>query len=330
MTAIALLFAALFAVPAAGVVHAAAPDAGRPHSAVQPVSRPLLSVPLLRMPPATLPPATLPPATLPPVAAPPLQLTTADLPGWDIAAAETYSAKQLYGYINGGAEIYLEYGFRQVRGQRCTQKKHEVQVDIYEMVNPEAAFGMFSVLRGRCSGILPGTRWHCVTPEQILFAKGAYLISIVPFDRAAESRNASMKAAKVLLARIKGAEFRVPAQFRSAPLSTSQKNLRFVRGPLALQSVLDEWMGWLDGIDRFDMYHTVVGDGGRSTEAAAITFRQRRDAERFLKQCAMTGAEGKGGWRSDEARALAVRERGGLTVHTLFGPQMPALRSTWR
>lgn len=262
--------------------------------------------------------------------APALQLTAADLPGWTVAAPETYSAKQLYGYINGGAEIYLEYGFRQVRGQRCTQKKHELQVDIYEMVNPEAAFGMFSVLRGRCGGALTGTPWHYVSPEQILFAKGAYLVSIVPYDRAAESRNAATTAARALLARIKGAEFRLPAPFRSAPLSSAQRDVRFVRGPLALQSVLDEWMPWLDGIDRYDMYHTVVGDGGRRTEAAVITFRQRREAERFLRQCAMAGTAGKGGWRSDDTRSLAVREKGGMTVHILRGSQMSALKSTWR
>jgi hypothetical protein len=259
-----------------------------------------------------------------------IELNAKDLPGWEISTPERYSANQLYGYINGGAEIYLEYGFRKVTGQRCTREKHELQIDIYEMVNPEAAFGMFSTLRGRCGTALPGTQWNCVTPEQILFAKGAYLISIVPYDRAAETRSAAMKAAKVLVGRIKGAEFRTPPTFRAAPLSTSQRSLRYVHGPLALQSVLNEWTAWLDGIDRFDMYHTVVGDGGRRTEAATISFKSKRDVERFLRQCSTPGDMEKDGWRVDAKRSLAIREKSGQMLYVLLGPQMTALRSTWK
>ncbi|MBE0643537.1 MAG: hypothetical protein IH600_05620 [Bacteroidetes bacterium] len=259
-----------------------------------------------------------------------LELTAKDLPGWEISAPERYSAKELYGYINGGAEIYLEYGFRQVTGQRCAQKKHELQVDIYEMVNPEAAFGMFSVLRGRCGAALPGTQWHCVTPEQILFAKGAYLVSIVPYDRAAETRTAAMQAAKALVSRIRGAEFRTPPAFRSAPLSTSQKNLRYIHGPLALQSVLDEWSQWFDGVERFEMYHTVVGDGGRRTEAATVKFRSKRDAERFLSQCGAPAGKGKDGWRVDAQRNFALRDKGGQSMDVLYGPQMESLRRSWK
>jgi hypothetical protein len=264
------------------------------------------------------------------LAASPMELEKKDLPGWDIGTAETYSSKQLYGYINGGAEIYLEYGFRKVTGQRCAKKNHELQIDIYEMASPEAAFGMFTTLRGRCGTPLPGTPWNCVTAEQILFAKGAFLVSIIPYDRATETRSAAMQAAKALIGRIKGPEFRIPPTFRAAPLSTSQGGLRYVRGPLAMQSVLNEWVGWFDDIDRFDMYHTIVGDGARGTEAATIKFRSRRDTERFLLQCAVPAEKGKDGWRVDAKRSLAVREKDGQLLYVLLGPQMNALRSSWR
>ncbi len=259
-----------------------------------------------------------------------VQLLAKDLPGWEVGETETYSAKQLYGYINGGAEIYLEYGFRKVTGQRCTKKSHELQVDIYEMVNAEAAFGMFSTLRGRCGSRLSGTEWDRVTAEQILFAKGAYLVSIIPYDRAGETRKAAMKAAKALVGKIRGTQFRAPATFRAAPLSTSQRNLRYVHGPLAMQSVLNEWMPWFEHIDRFDMFHTVVGDGARKTEAATIKFRSKRDAERFLKQCSISGKKGKDGWRVDAKRSLAIRQKSPQQLYVLLGPQMKSLRSSWK
>lgn len=260
----------------------------------------------------------------------PLQLTAKDLPGWEIGAPDTYSAKELYGYINGGAEIYLEYGFRSVLAQRCTRDKHEFQVDIYEMVNSEAAFGMFSTLRGRCGSTLTGTAWHCVTPEQILFAKGKFLVSIVPYDRASDTKNAAMAAAKKLIDRIREAEYKVPAAFRGAPFSTSQKTLRYIHGPLALQSVLSDWQPWLEKIDRYDMHHVTVGDGGRRTEAAVLAFNSKRDAERFLASSGLEKTAVKDGWRNDPARGLALRIKGDRTVHVLWGKQVEALRAAWK
>lgn len=265
-----------------------------------------------------------------PSAGAPLKLEARDLPGWEIGAAESYDAKGLYGYINGGAEIYLEYGFRRVLGQRAARERHELQCDIYEMTNAEAAFGMFSTLRGRCASTLPGTAWHCVTPEQILFAKGKYLVSIVPYDRSSETRDAAMKAARALAGRIREAEYRTPKPFGSAPFTTSQKTLRFLRGPLAVQSVLGDWLPCFDGIDRFDMLHVTVGDGGRRTEAAVITFRSKRDADRYLAQCGLAAAEVRNGWRIDAKRGLCARLQGDRRIHVLWGPQHADLRERWR
>ena len=260
----------------------------------------------------------------------PLQLRADDLPGWEVGAPDSYGANQLYGYINGGAEIYLEYGFRRVLGQRCTKDRHELQADIYEMVNTEAAFGMFSTLRGRCGTKLPGSAWHCVTPEQILFTKGKYLVSIVPYDRAAGTREAAMTAARALLARIREADYRAPRPFGDAPFSTSQQTLRYVHGPLALQSVLGDWQPFFDGIKRFEMHHVTVGDGGRLTEAAVITFRSRRDAERFLAQCVLAKAAVKNGWRVDPKREIALRLDGDRRLQVLWGPQQEDLAARWR
>lgn len=260
---------------------------------------------------------------------PPVRLNAADLPAWDVTAPDVYNAKQLYGYINGGAEVYLEYGFRKVSAQRCSRDQHEFQVDIYEMVRPEAAFGMFSVLRGRCSAALPGTRWHCVTPEQILFVKGNFLVSIVPYDRAQVTRNTAMQAAKILSARISGADFRSPSHFRNTPMADAHQKLRFVQGPLALQNVLGDWVSRLDGISRYDMYHTVVGTGAQETEAAVITFRSGRDKDRFLKRIGATLAPDDRNWRKAE-KGIAVKGKGRQTVYVLIGARAETLSAQWK
>jgi hypothetical protein len=70
-----------------------------------------------------------------------------ELPGMQRAGeAEIYEGEDLFDLINGGAEVYLEYGFRQVVSQNYTgiNAKTNLRVEIYEMTDPSAAFGILS------------------------------------------------------------------------------------------------------------------------------------------------------------------------------------------
>ncbi|MBN1448952.1 MAG: hypothetical protein JXA28_13565 [Bacteroidetes bacterium] len=249
-------------------------------------------------------------------------LIAKDLPGWDISTPDFYSAKQLYGYINGGAELYLEYGFRQVTAQRCTKESHELQVDIYEMTSPEAAFGMYSILHGDCPAALSGAEWSCVAPVQILFARDRYLVSVVPYDRSTETRNAAKDAAAALLKRIGARDFRPDEIFRSGPLSPGRSALLFLRGPLALQNALPAWSDPLAGIDHFDLFFTRFGDGSRKTEAAILDCKSKQDLEKVLMQLGLPGA-GKD-WTQTKGGAL-IKRKSPRQIWYLKGGQAKAL-----
>ena len=70
------------------------------------------------------------------------------LPGIQLAGdLETFEGEDLFDLINGGAEIYLEYGFVQVAAQNYSGINNGgiLRVEIYEMTDPEAAFGIFQI-----------------------------------------------------------------------------------------------------------------------------------------------------------------------------------------
>jgi hypothetical protein len=58
-----------------------------------------------------------------------------------------YEPDNLYDFINGGAEVYVEYGFVQVITQEYVKGDDSVIFTIYEMEDPAAAFGIFSYNR---------------------------------------------------------------------------------------------------------------------------------------------------------------------------------------
>ena len=43
------------------------------------------------------------------------RVTLSDIPGGVILRSEQFDGNSLWGYIDGGADIYLEYGFEKVR-----------------------------------------------------------------------------------------------------------------------------------------------------------------------------------------------------------------------
>ena len=58
---------------------------------------------------------------------------------------EIYVGDDLYVFINGGAEIYHEYGFNKVVYNEYKDKnENSINVEIYEMKSPESAFGIYS------------------------------------------------------------------------------------------------------------------------------------------------------------------------------------------
>jgi len=61
--------------------------------------------------------------------------------------ANIYKENQLFEYINGGAEIFFEYGFSQLITQEYIYDDELLVVDIYEMNDAAAAFGIYSINR---------------------------------------------------------------------------------------------------------------------------------------------------------------------------------------
>jgi hypothetical protein len=60
----------------------------------------------------------------------------------------TKSSEDLFNHIDGGAELYLEFGFERLRIQAYTYGKAEISLEVYEMTGPASALGVISSRRG--------------------------------------------------------------------------------------------------------------------------------------------------------------------------------------
>jgi hypothetical protein len=88
-----------------------------------------------------------------------------------------YDRKTLYDYMDGGAEVYLAFDFREVFVRRYADTEgNELVLDIYDMGSPAEAFGMFSCDRqDPDAGIGQGSEYG---PGLLRFWRGRYFVSI--------------------------------------------------------------------------------------------------------------------------------------------------------
>jgi hypothetical protein len=115
----------------------------------------------------------------------PLPVPAADVvncslvPGWQQEGAlRHYTADNLYQYMDGGAEGYLAYGFTQMQGVTCESGENTLDINISEMADADAAYGMFSTNRDPAHPIEKIGMGGQVIPRRGAFAKGNYYVEI--------------------------------------------------------------------------------------------------------------------------------------------------------
>jgi hypothetical protein len=119
---------------------------------------------------------------------------------------QEYEGEELYTYIDGGAEIYQEYGFRRVILQDYKNAKGKsASLEIFEMETPAAAFGMFTFKRsgsGKTVSLGAGAELEAY---YLNFWKGRFLVTLTGFDEARETIDGLMGIGGVVDSKIRDA-----------------------------------------------------------------------------------------------------------------------------
>ena len=94
-------------------------------------------------------------------------LKPSDLPGGTIIKTDYYSGKSLFGYIDGGAELYLEYRFQKLGRQEIRMSNETIVAEIYQMEGAYEAYGIFSIQRFKCIPIDSASPNTCQSRYQL-------------------------------------------------------------------------------------------------------------------------------------------------------------------
>ncbi len=101
------------------------------------------------------------------------------VPGWrQEGAARHYTADNLYEYMDGNAEAYLLYGFKQMQGVTCKSGDATIIIDVSEMTDADAAYGIFSANRDPARPIEKIGMGGQIMPRRGVFAKGVWYVEL--------------------------------------------------------------------------------------------------------------------------------------------------------
>lgn len=196
-----------------------------------------------------------------------------EVAGWTLSdTPKNYRGDELYEMIDGGAEIYYEYGFKQVlRAEYADVRGKSIDVEIYEMESPAAAYGIYTFKIGDGGKALAIGQEALIEDYYLNFWKNSLLVTVIGLDSEEATVQSVVALAKAVDARIAktGERPKLAGLLLREPLAFSHP--KYVRGSLG---VMNSYI--FDTEKSFRVREGMIGAVG---DCKAFVFRYADDKE---------------------------------------------------
>ncbi|OGF67398.1 MAG: hypothetical protein A2Y62_20305 [Candidatus Fischerbacteria bacterium RBG_13_37_8] len=178
----------------------------------------------------------------------------------------TFKKNALDGHIDGGAELFYEFGFEDLVVQRYKKDNTEIALELYRMESPESALGIYL---NKCTTETPLKEVHARNTGdafQLVILKGCYYIQINNFD-------GNEKIVPVMIALANLVINKIPAErkitlLQNLPREDLIKGTELlIRGPYSLQKIFTFGEG-----DVLQLNRTIFGVAGDYKDKKGKTY----------------------------------------------------------
>ncbi|MFH1052168.1 MAG: DUF6599 family protein [bacterium] len=191
-----------------------------------------------------------------------------------------FNGNSLWGYINGGADLYLEYGFDNLTLHIFQYNAEQIKIELYKMTSNETAFGIFSVSFNKCKDFELLTKYYCINNYHVQIARGKYYISIINETGKKETLEYCIEIAKKLIIQIDD-EFELPSLLKMSDL-INNTNIKLFKGELGLQNINSNISNWLKLNKDLICYFTPLSTDSGEIEMFYVKFKKKSDLSKFL------------------------------------------------
>ena len=204
-----------------------------------------------------------------------------DFDGIAVTRNETFSGQSLYGYIDGGADLYLEYGFVTLYVNEYSWQGETLKAEVWVMNDAPSAYGIYSLSHSNCDDWNRVSSFSCTSRYQSAAATGPFFISVTNTSGSPNAQGYCTAILQKILEKNKEDQWYMPPLFQSGKLGDYTKTIRYFKGPLGIQNGIPVMSDLLEDIE-FEMYTIMTADPGSPALIARIVFNDRGSVNTFL------------------------------------------------
>jgi hypothetical protein len=231
---------------------------------------------------------------------------------------QEYKGEDLFLYIDGGAEIYHEYGFRQVVVQDYLNKGGKsISLEIFQMTSPESAYGMYTFKTSAQGDVLAIGDEALLEGYYMNFWKGDFLVTLTGFDEDQETVKGLLGIARAVDAKIKirGEKPYLISLFPEKGLLAL--SLKYFKGNLGLYNTYPFFMR-----NVFAFSEGIKADYSTGYSVYIIRYRSIDDSRKRFSEVrkSFAGSSRYNNFNSVDERLFSIKDRRGSLIYvSLFG-----------
>jgi len=143
---------------------------------------------------------------------------------------------ELIKHINGGAEIFFEFGFKNLTVYNYSNKVNTLEIEVYRMENTLAARGIYLMKTSREFPVKEILARNTANPYQIVLTSGSYFIQVNNFSGNQQYLSLMIRISQILVDQIYKSE--TEDLFNYLPKKNIIEGSQAIfRGPLGLRSI---------------------------------------------------------------------------------------------
>jgi hypothetical protein len=223
------------------------------------------------------------------------------LGGWTaVADTSEFVGDELFMHINGGAELYHEYGFERLRVREYARGEDRVSIEIYSV--SDSAYGVYTYARSASGEPVDVGSGGTLAGYYLCAWSGSDLVVVTAQTEMEEPGRAVLEVAEALAIPARGD---VPDLMGRLPVSAVPGTETFLQGPLVMRAVAHGAASITTGFERAAAARVAVEGAGTAVIVVAC-WPDAAGASEMMRLAAATG-----GLAEEEHERLRLTLEGG-------------------
>ena len=197
----------------------------------------------------------------------------------EIKRERVFTGEGLYGFMNGAADLFFEYGFKSLINRDISYKDEDFTVDIYEMPDRNDAFGIYSMHVFRCQQADSLGAIDCASPYQLQAVVDNLYISIVYPSGSARAQQIANELIPLFVKAENPSLPDIPPEIASSPPYSGI--VKYLRGPISVSGTSRDLTTLLKDVAYRGVWFRA--DPQTKSYRAAILFPSPEAKEAFVK-----------------------------------------------